>query len=246
MRIVVIGGTGLIGTQVVRLLGDSGHDAVAASPSTGVDTLSGQGLTEALRGADVVVDVTNSPSFEEDVARDFFVRSTRNQIAAGQETGVRHHVALSIIGVDRLPGIGYYRAKVAQEEALRDGGVPYSVVRAAQFFEFVGPVMDMGTQGTEVRLPSTQLRPIASADVARAVADATQGQPLGNFREIAGPKLHRLDRLGEITLAARPDGRTVVTDENAGLFAGVPDGILTGDETVERAATRYEDWLKQD
>ncbi|MFD5448284.1 SDR family oxidoreductase [Streptomyces sp. NPDC127100] len=246
MRIVVIGGTGLIGTQVVRLLGDSGHDAVAASPSTGVDTLSGQGLTEALRGADVVVDVTNSPSFEEDVARDFFVRSTRNQIAAGQETGVRHHVALSIIGVDRLPGIGYYRAKVAQEEALRDGGVPYSVVRAAQFFEFVGPVMDMGTQGTEVRLPSTQLRPIASADVARAVADAAQGQPLGNFREIAGPELHRLDRLGEITLAARPDGRTVVTDENAGLFAGVPDGILTGDETVERAATRYEDWLKQD
>ncbi|MEV5641993.1 SDR family oxidoreductase [Streptomyces flaveolus] len=245
MRIVVIGGTGLIGTQVVRFLRDGGHEAVAASPTTGVDTLTGKGLAEALRGADVVVDVTNSPSFEENVARDFFVRSTRNQVAAEKETGVRHHVALSIIGIDRLPGIGYYRAKVAQEEALREGGVPYSIVRAAQFFEFVGPVMDMGTEGTEVHLPSTQLRPIASADVARAVADAAQGDPLRGYREIAGPEIHRLDRLGEITLTARPDGRSVVTDEDAGLFARVPDGILTGDGTVETAATRYEEWLKR-
>ncbi|MEU9593339.1 NAD(P)H-binding protein [Streptomyces sp. NPDC048193] len=245
MRIVVIGGTGLIGAQVVRLLDDGGHEAVAASPSTGVDTLTGRGLSEALRGAEVVVDVTNSPSFEEEVARDFFVRSTRNQVAAGKEAGVRHHVALSIIGIERLPEIGYYRAKVAQEEALREGGVPYSIVRAGQFFEFVGPVMDMGTDGTEVRLPSTQLRPIAAADVARAVADTAQSRPLEGFRQIAGPEVHRLDRLGSITLAARPDGRSVVTDEDAGLFAGVPDGILTGDDTVETAATRYEEWLRQ-
>ncbi|QCX74426.1 NmrA-like family protein [Streptomyces sp. YIM 121038] len=241
MKIVVIGGTGLVGSQVVALLRERGHETVAASPSTGVDTLTGEGLVPALKGADVVVDVSNSPSFEGGAALDFFTRAARNVAEAERAAGVRHHVALSIVGVDQVPDYGYYRAKVAQEEAVR-GGVPYSIVRATQFFEFVAPVMDMSTQGGEVRLPSLPLRPIASADVAAAVADAAQGAPSNGVRDVAGPEVHRLDRLGEITLAAKPDGRSVVTDEGAGLFAGFPD-VLTGDGTAHTAATRYEDWL---
>ncbi|SES00151.1 Uncharacterized conserved protein YbjT, contains NAD(P)-binding and DUF2867 domains [Streptomyces sp. yr375] len=245
MKIVVVGGTGLIGSQVVALLRDGGHEVVAAAPSTGVDTLTGQGLAQALKGADVVVDVSNSPSFEDEAALDFFTRSAQHLIAAEKEADVRHHVTLSIVGVDQVPDYGYYRAKVAQEEAVRDGGVPYSIVRAAQFFEFIAPVMGMSAQGVEVHLPPTRLRPIASADVAAAVAEAAQGEPSYGVRNIAGPEVHRLDRLGEITLAAKPDGRTVVTDENAGLFASMPDGVLIGDETAHLAATRYEDWLKR-
>ncbi|MEU0388757.1 SDR family oxidoreductase [Streptomyces chartreusis] len=244
MKIVVVGGTGLIGSQVVALLRDKGHDAVAAAPSTGVDTLTGEGLAEALKGADVVVDVSNSPSFDTEPALDFFTRSARNLFAAEQEAGVRHHVGLSIVGVDQVPGYGYYEAKVAQENAVRGSGVPYSIVRATQFFEFVAPVMAMSTEGTQVRLPSTRLRPIASADVAAAVAEAAQGEPSNGIRNIAGPDVHGLDRLGELTLAAKPDGRTVVTDETAGLFAGMPD-VLTGDGTAHLASTRYEEWLKQ-
>ncbi|MGW7299021.1 SDR family oxidoreductase [Streptomyces sp. NPDC054829] len=244
MKIVVIGGTGLIGSQVIELLTANGHEAVPAAPSTGVDTLTGEGLDQVLKGAEVVVDVSNSPSFEADAALDFFTRSARNLFAAEQEAGVRHHVGLSIVGVDQVPDYGYYLAKVAQEDAVRASGVPYSLVRATQFFEFVGPVMDMSTQGTEVRLPSLRLRPIASAEVAAAVAEAAQGEPTNGIRSIAGPEIHGLDRLGELTLAARPDGRTVVTDETASLFAGMPD-VLTGDGAVDVAAVRYEDWLKQ-
>ncbi|MFF7795429.1 NAD(P)H-binding protein [Streptomyces sp. NPDC007991] len=244
MKIVVVGGTGLIGSQVVALLRDRGHDAVAAAPSTGVDTLTGEGLAGALKGADVVVDVSNSPSFDTEPALDFFTRSARNLFAAEKEAGIRHHVGLSIVGVDQVPGYGYYQAKVAQENAVRGSGVPYSIVRATQFFEFVAPVMDMSTQDGEVRLPSTRLRPIASADVAAAVAEAAQGEPSNGIRNIAGPEVHRLDRLGEITLAAKPDGRTVVTDETAGLFAGMPD-VLTGDGTAHLASTRYEEWVRR-
>lgn len=245
MKIVVIGGTGLIGSQVVALLRDRGHEAVAASPSKGVDTVTGEGLAAAVQGADAVVDVSNSPSFETEAALDFFTRSARHLIEAERAAGVRHHVTLSIVGVDRVPDYGYYRAKVAQEEAVRDGGVPFSIVRATQFFEFIAPVMDMSTEEGRVRLPSTRLRPIASADVASAVAEAAQGEPSYGVRDIAGPEVHRLDRLGEITLAAKPDGRTVVTDESAGLFAGMPDGVLVGDDTAHLAATRYEDWLRR-
>ncbi|NUP22228.1 MAG: NAD(P)H-binding protein [Streptomyces sp.] len=244
MKIVVVGGTGLIGSQVVALLRDRGHEAVPASPSTGVDTLTGEGLAQAFKGADVVVDVSNSPSFDAEPALDFFTRSARNVIAAEKEAGVRHHVTLSIVGVDQVPDYGYYLAKLAQEQAVRDGGVPYSIVRATQFFEFIAPVMGLATEGSQVRLPSLPLRPMASADVATAVAEAAQGDPSNGVREIAGPEIHGLDRLGEITLAAKPDGRTVVTDESASLFAGMPD-VLTGDDTVHVAATRYEDWLKQ-
>ncbi|MEU3415215.1 SDR family oxidoreductase [Streptomyces sp. NPDC006658] len=244
MKIVVVGGTGLIGSQVVALVRDRGHEAVAASPSTGVDTVTGQGLAQVLDGADVVVDVSNSPSFDTEPALDFFTRSARHLSEAEKEAGVRHHVTLSIVGVDRVPDYGYYRAKVAQEEAVRDGGVPFSIVRATQFFEFVAPVMDMSTENGRVRLPSTRLRPMASADVASAVTETALGEPSYGVRDIAGPEVHRLDRLGEITLAVRPDGRSVVTDETAGLFAGMPDGALIGDDTAHRAATRYEDWLR--
>ncbi|MFJ7048751.1 SDR family oxidoreductase [Streptomyces sp. NPDC101112] len=244
MKIVVVGGTGLIGSQVVALVRDKGHEAVVATPSTGVDTLTGEGLAEAVKGADVVVDVSNSPSFEAEAALDFFTRAGRNLVAAEKEAGVGHHVVLSIVGVDQVPDYGYYRAKVAQENAVRDGGVPYSVVRATQFFEFIAPVMDMSTQGTEVRLSSTRLRPIASAEVAAAVAEAALGAPSNGVRDIAGPEVLPLARLAEITLAAKPDGRTVVTDETAGLFASMPD-VLTGDDTAHLATTRYEDWLKQ-
>ncbi|MFE1458996.1 SDR family oxidoreductase [Streptomyces sp. NPDC058735] len=244
MKIVVVGGTGLIGSQVVALLRAAGHQAVPAAPSTGVSTLTGEGLAETLAAADVVVDVSNSPSFDIEAALDFFTRSARTLFAAEKEAGVRHHVALSIVGVDQVPGYGYYEAKIAQEKAVRDSGVPYSLVRATQFFEFVAPVMDLSTEGTRVRLPSTRLRPIASADVASAVAEAAQGRPSNGIRNIAGPEVYRLDRLGEMTLAAKPDGRTVVTDETAGPFAGMPD-VLTGDDTAHLAATRFEEWLKQ-
>ncbi|MYW48547.1 NAD(P)H-binding protein [Streptomyces sp. SID161] len=244
MKIVVIGGTGLIGSQVVALVRERGHEAVAASPSTGVDTLTGQGLEEALQGADVVVDVSNSPSFDTEPALDFFTRSARHLIDAEKKAGVRHHVTLSIVGVDQVPDYGYYRAKVAQEEAVRDSGVPYSIVRATQFFEFIAPVMDMSTEGEQVRMPSVRLRPIASADVAAAVAEAAWSEPSYGTRDIGGPEIHGLDRLGEITLAAKPDGRTVVTDETAGLFAGMPD-VLVGDDTLHTAATGYEEWLKR-
>ncbi|MFE9028236.1 SDR family oxidoreductase [Streptomyces iakyrus] len=244
MKIVVVGGTGLIGSQVSALLREGGHEVVQAAPSTGVDTLTGAGLAAALKGADVVVDVSNSPSFDTEPALDFFTRSARNLFAAEKEAGVRHHVALSIVGVDQVPGYGYYEAKVAQENAVRGSGVPYSIVRATQFFEFVAPVMNMSTEGTEVRLPSTRLRPIASADVAAAVAQAAQGEPSNGIRDIAGPEVYGLDRLGEITLALKPDGRTVVTDETAGLFAGMPD-VLTGDGSAHLASTRYVEWLKR-
>ncbi|GHA99782.1 SDR family oxidoreductase [Streptomyces thermodiastaticus] len=243
MKIVVIGGTGLIGRQVVALLSQAGHEAVAASPSTGVDTLTGEGLAQALQGADVVVDVSNAPSFDAGPALDFFTRSARHLSEAEHAAGVRHHVTLSIVGVDQVPDYGYYRAKVAQEEAARASGIPCDIVRATQFFEFIGPVMDMGTEGDEVRLPSTRLRPIASADVAAAVAGTAQRRPLPGVLAVAGPQTYRLDRLAEITLEARPDGRRVVTDETAGLFAGMPEGVLTGDDTTHLAPTRYEDWL---
>ncbi|MFD5337871.1 SDR family oxidoreductase [Streptomyces hawaiiensis] len=244
MKIVVVGGTGLIGSQVVALLREGGHEALPAAPSTGVDILTGEGLAAALEGADVVVDVSNSPSFDTEPALDFFTRSARNLFAAEQGTGVRHHVTLSIVGVDEVPGYGYYEAKVAQENAVRGSGVPYSIVRSAQFFEFVAPVMKMSTEGTEVRLPSTRLRPIASADVAAAVADAAQGEPSNGIHAVVGPEVYGLDRLGELTLAVKPDGRTVVTDESAGPFAGMPD-VLTGDGSAHLASTRYEEWLKQ-
>ncbi|WP_327000009.1 NAD(P)H-binding protein [Dactylosporangium sp. NBC_01737] len=242
MRIAVIGGTGLIGSQVVKLLEAAGHEAEPHSPSTGLDLLSGQGLPEALKGADVVVNLTNSPTFD-DASPAFFRTSMDNLLAAAGDAHVGHAVVLSIVGADRVPDLVYYRAKVLQEDLLKAGPVPYSIVRATQFFEFVDAVLSWTADEHTVRLPATPIQPMAAADVARAVADVSAGPPLRGTREVAGPEVFALDELGRITLAARGDDRPVVTDPTAGMFAAVPgDAIIAGAGAVI-APTTYGEWL---
>ncbi|WP_406394893.1 SDR family oxidoreductase [Streptomyces sp. NBC_00887] len=242
MKVAVIGGTGLIGSQVVTILKEAGHDAVPHSLSTGVDLLTGQGLPEALEGADAVVNLTNSPTFD-DLSLDFFRITMDNLLAAAERAGVGHAVVLSIVGADQVPGLDYYRAKVLQEDVLKAGPVPYSIVRATQFFEFMDAVLSWTDDGQTVRLPSTPLQPMAAADVARAVADVTVDSPLGGTRDVAGPDVFPLDELGRITLAARGDGRTVVTDDSAGMFAAVPGDAIIAKSDVLIAPTHYRDWL---
>ncbi|WP_329284990.1 SDR family oxidoreductase [Streptomyces sp. NBC_00691] len=242
MKITVIGGTGLIGSQAVTLLRKGGHDVVAASLSSGVDLLTGAGLDEALAGAHAVVNVSNSPTFD-DASLDFFRTTVGNLLAAGGRAGVRHQVALSIVGVDQVPDLDYYRAKVLQEDLLRDGPTPYSIVRATQFFEFMDAVMSWTATDGEVRLPATPLRPIASADVAAALADVAVGEPLDGTLDVAGPEVLALDEIGRITLAARGDGRPVVVDDRAGMFAAVRGDVLTPGPGARLAPTRYRDWL---
>ncbi|MEU2076220.1 SDR family oxidoreductase [Streptomyces sp. NPDC013489] len=242
MKITVIGGTGLIGSQVVALLQKAGHDVVAASLSSGVDLLTGAGLDEALAGARAVVNVSNSPTFD-DQSLDFFRTTVTNLLGAGERAGVRHQVALSIVGVDQVPDLVYYRAKVLQEDLLRDGPTPYSIVRATQFFEFMDAVLSWTATEGEVRLPATPLRPIASADVAAALADVAVGEPLNGTLDLAGPDVLALDEIGRITLAARGDDRPVVVDDRAGLFAAVPGDVLTPGPGARLAPTRYRDWL---
>jgi len=242
MKIAVIGGTGLIGSQVVEILNASGHEAVPHSTSTGLDLLSGQGLPEALAGVDVVVNLTNSPTFD-DASPAFFEKTMDNLLTAAGAAGVGHAVILSIVGVDRVPGLDYYRAKVLQEDVLKAGPVPYSIVRATQFFEFVDAVLSWTSDENAVRLPATPVQPIASADVARAVADVSVGAPLQGTRDVAGPEVFTLDELGRITLAARGDRRTVVTDSTAGMFAAVPGDVLIAGDDAVIAATTYRDWL---
>ncbi|MEU1126610.1 NAD(P)H-binding protein [Streptomyces sp. NPDC005899] len=242
MKIAVIGGTGLIGSQVVDILHAAGHEAVPHSLSTGVDLLTGEGLAPALDGADTVVDLTNSPTFDE-ASPAFFRRTTGNLLAAAGQAGVGHAVILSIVGAERVPALDYYRAKVLQEDLLKAGPVPYSIVRATQFFEFMDAVLSWTADEHTVRLPSTPLQPMASADVARAVAEVAVGTPLRGTREVAGADVFPLDELGRITLEARGDGRTVTRDEEAGMFAAVEgDAITAGDDAVI-APTRYRDWL---
>jgi len=244
MKIVVIGGTGLIGSQVVKKLRDAGHEALPASPSVGVNTITGEGLEQALSGAEVVIDVPNSPSFDDEVALKFFQTSTTNLLAAEAVAGVRHHLILSIVGVDQLPHLGYYRAKVAQEELLKAGSIPYSIIRATQFFEFISSIMKMTTDGAVVRLPSTLLQPIASADVVATLVDTATGAPVQGILNVAGPEAIRLDELGRLSLAAKPDARSVVTDENAGMFGGgISDRVLTAGDDALITQTRFEDWL---
>ncbi|MFE9692224.1 SDR family oxidoreductase [Micromonospora sp. NPDC005806] len=243
MKIVVIGGSGLIGSKVVDRLGEQGHVAVAASPKTGVNTLTGEGLAEVLDGTDVVVDVSNSPSFEDAAVLEFFTTSTRNLLAAEATAGVGHHVALSIVGSDRIPDSGYMRAKVAQEKLIAASGIPYSLVRATQFFEFVQGIVDAATDGDTVRLAPVLIQPMAADDVAASVADVAVGDPATGVVEIAGPEQFRLDDLGRSTLAARHDSREVVTDPAAQYFgATLGERSLVPVDGGRIAGTSLADW----
>ncbi|MFE3216251.1 SDR family oxidoreductase [Streptomyces antimycoticus] len=241
MKFAVIGGTGLIGSQVVKNLNAAGHEAVPHSQSTGVDVITGQGLDEAVAGADVVVNLTNSPTFDE-ASPAFFQTSMDNLLAAAQRSGVGHFVILSIVGVDQVPELDYYRAKVLQEEILAAGPVPYSIVRATQFMEFMDAAMSWTADADTVRLPATPIQPIAAKDVAAAVAEVAAGTPVRGIHNIGGPEVSALDELGRITLSRKGDNRTVVTDPTAGMFAAVKGDVLT-DKSAHLAPTRYTDWL---
>src|SRR3954451_5183282 len=228
MKIVVIGGTGLIGSKLVGKLRAEGHDPLAASPDTGVDTITGEGLAEALEGAQVVVDVANSPASDDAAVLDFFQTSSRNLLAAETSARVGHHVTLSIVGADRLPESGYLRAKVAQEEVVKAGPVPYTVVRASQFFEFIGRIADSSTHGETVRLSPALVQPESADDVASTLADVAVGAPLNDTVELAGPEAFRLDELARRVLKASHDGRQVTADAHARYFgAELDDRSLT-------------------
>jgi len=245
MKIVVIGGTGLIGSKLVAKLGDHGHEAVAAAPNTGVNSLTGEGLAEAFAGASVVVDVTNSPSFEEAAVLEFFETSTRNLLEAEAAAGVGHHIALSIVGADRVPDSGYLRAKVAQEKLIAGSSIPYSIVRATQFFEFVGRIADEATEGDTVRLPPVLFQPMAADDVAAAVGRVAVAEPLNGVVEVGGPEAFRFDELVRHALTARQDPRTVVADPAAPYFGAVlSERSIVPDEGARLAATSFDDWLR--
>jgi uncharacterized protein YbjT (DUF2867 family) len=242
MKIAVIGGTGLIGSRVVENLIAAGHQAVPHSLSTGVDLVTGRGVEEAVTGADVVVNLTNSPTFD-DASPAFFQSSMDNLLAASEKGGVGHIVILSIVGADQVPELDYYRAKVLQEDILKDGPIPYSIVRATQFMEFMDATVSWTTDGDTVRLPPTPLQPIAAADVSRIVAEVAAGAPLNGVLNIAGPDVYPLDEIGRITLAAKGDGRSVVTDDTAGMFAAAHGDVLVAGNDARIAPTHYTDWL---
>ncbi|MCX5312894.1 SDR family oxidoreductase [Streptomyces sp. NBC_00154] len=242
MKFAVMGGTGRIGSQVVKKLNAAGHEAVPHSLSTGVDVITGQGLDQAVAGVDVVVNLTNSPTFD-DASPAFFQTSMDNLLAAARKGGVGHVVILSIVGVDQVPGLDYYRAKVLQENILKAGSIPYSIVRATQFMDFMDSVLAMTTEGDTVRLPTTPIQPIAAQDVSDTVAEVAAGTPLNGILNVAGPDVFPLDELGRITLNARPDGRSVVTDDTAGMFAAAHGDVLTAKGDVRIAPTHYADWL---
>jgi uncharacterized protein YbjT (DUF2867 family) len=244
MKVLVIGGSGLIGKQVVAMLTEQGHEAVPASPSTGVNAITGEGLAEAVAGVHAVVDVANSPSWAVDDVLEFFTASSRNLLEAERAAGVAHHVALSIVGCDRLPDSGYMRAKVAQEKVIVESGVPHSVVRATQFFEFVGGIADSLADGDTVRAPHGAFQPIASVDVATAVASAAVGDPAGLFN-IAGPDKRGMDDFIRTWFAATGDTREVITDPEARYYGALLDdrGIVPIDgEKVTIYRTDFKDW----
>jgi uncharacterized protein YbjT (DUF2867 family) len=244
MKIVVIGGHGRIGSKIVSELAESGHDPVAADLGTGVNTLTGEGLAEEFDGADVVVDVSNSPSFEDDAVMDFFRTSTRNILTAEQAAGVGHHVAMSIVGSDRLPDSGYLRAKVAQEELIEDSPVPYTIVRSTQFYEFVDSIADAATEGDTVRVPTAGIQPIAAGDAARAVARIAVGEPVGGIVEICGPKAYTFEELIREDLSAHDDPRQVVADPGARYFGTtLTNGGLLPGENAQVGETRFDEWL---
>ena len=252
MKIVVIGGSGLIGTKVVSNLRQRGHEVVAASPSTGVNTLTGEGLAKALDGAQVVVDVANSPSFEDKPALEFFETSGRNLLAGEAPAGVRHHVALSVVGTDRLLGSGpgslsgYFRAKMAQENLIKASGIPFTIVHATQFFEFVKGIAQSATDGSTIRLSSVLMQPIVSDDVAAAVSEIAFGQPINGMIEVAGPDRIRQDELVRQYLSATGDPRKVIIDVNAGYFGiEVNDQSLVPGDNPRLGPTHYKDWLNR-
>ncbi|WP_405987438.1 SDR family oxidoreductase [Streptomyces sp. NBC_00872] len=246
MKVVVIGGTGLIGSKVVGRLGEHGHEAGAAAPNTGVNTLTGEGLAEVLKGASVVIDVSNSPSFEDEAVMEFFRTSTANLLKAEDEAGVTHHVALSVVGTERLQGSGYFRAKQAQEELIKTSGIPYSIVHATQFFEFVKAIAAAATEGDTVRLAPVKIRPIGSDDVAAAVGRTAVGAPVNGVVEVAGPDEFQLDQLVREGLAAENDPRTVVTDAHAPYFGTeLKETTLLPGPDAHIAGTRFVDWLAQ-
>jgi uncharacterized protein YbjT (DUF2867 family) len=246
MKIVVIGGSGLIGTKLVKNLRQLGHEVVAASPSSGVNTITGEGLATALTGAQVVVDVANSPSWEDKAVLDFFETSGRNLLAAEAAAGVGHHIALSVVGTERLLASGYFRAKMAQETLIKASPVPYTIVRATQFFEFVGGIAQSATDGQTVRLSPALTQPIVSDDVADALAEVTLGAPVNGTVELAGPEPIRLDELVRQFLSAHRDTRKVTTDVHA-LYFGIElnDQSLIPGDNPRIGPTRFEDWLSR-
>ena len=244
MRLVIIGGTGLIGSKLVTKLRAQGHEAVPASPDTGVNTLTGDGLVDALRGAAVVVDVSNSPSFEDAAVLDFFDRSTRNLLEAEATNGVEHHVALSVVGTGRLPDSGYLRAKLVQEKLIEGSGLPYSIVRATQFFEFVGRITDEATVGDTVRVPTALIQPMAADDVATAVGRVAVVDPINGIVEIGGPEPLRFGDFVQRGLDARHDPRHVVVDADARYFGAVlAERSLVPGAGARLAETNFDDWL---
>lgn len=245
MKIVVIGGTGLIGSRVVTQLKALGHEAIAASPNTGVNTVTGEGLGEALSGAQAVIDVANSPSFEADAALDFFTTSGENLLAAGAAAGVAHHIALSVVGTDRLQSSGYFRAKLAQEELIKASPIPWTILRSTQFFPFVAGIIQSGSMGDEVHLSSAMVQPVAAEDVVEALVEIVLGQPLNNTVEIAGPEAIRMDAFAQEYLDAREDRRKVVAESDSLYFGTlIDDRSLTPGPNARLGTVTLEDWLR--
>jgi uncharacterized protein YbjT (DUF2867 family) len=246
MKIVVIGGTGLIGSKLVEKLGKSGHEMLPASPETGVNTLTGEGLADALEGADVVVDVSNAPQWDDDAVLDFFRTSTSNVLVAEAAAGVKHHVIASVVGADRLPDSGYLRAKVAQEDLIKAGPIPYTILRASQFFEFIGRIADSSSDTDGIHLSPAFVQPEAADDVAATLAELAVSEPLNGTVELGGPEQFGLDELARRFLAAKHDERLVETDPSAPYFGAVLEAhSLTPGPDARIAPTRFDDWLNQ-
>lgn len=246
MKIVVIGGSGLIGSNVVKRLRFNGHETLVASPSNGVNAFTGQGLATALAGAQVVVDVANSPSFEDAAVMEFFETCGRNLLAAEAAAGVEHHLALSIVGAERLPNSGYFRAKVAQEELIKASKIPYTLLRATQFFEFIEGIVESGADGETIRLSPALIQPVAGDDVAAVLADLAVGAPLNSVVEVAGPDRFPLDELARKFLAARNDTRTVIADVHAAYYGNeLNDRSLVAGGNARIGATRFNNWLSR-
>ena len=246
MKIVVIGGSGLIGSRVVTKLREHGHEAIDASPKSGVNSVTGEGLAEALKGASVVVDVSNAPSWEDSAVMKFFETSTRNLLSHEATAGAKHHVALSVVGSERMLESGYFRAKIAQENLIKASSIPYSIVRATQFFEFVKAIADFSTEGNKVRLPHVLFQPIAADDVASAISQVALSQPIHGTIEIGGPERSHLDEMVRKGLAASKDPREVVADPH-GRYYGIEmeERTLVPDDGAKLGKTRFEDWLAQ-